>query len=618
MDLFRCESKKLLIHQKGLLILLAFMIAAVVFWVITDSPAAPDMELYRASYEKEVSRVEGALTKEKRNWIENAFSESFRAKQQLPQLYQAYYAGYLSAEEFEAQKITLQESAARYQGLNVLYEQYMYVRGSESNRWLFYTNGWDALLSKDVPNFFFIAAMVLLLLPLLCGEYGCEMDRLLLSTGYGSSVMGRQKCLLAILLAAGSSLAFEILRLVFCALKYGLPCPNAPIQSLQTFENCVFDVSLGNALVIILCIRMAGAVFLASFILAAAALTRNYALACLVVFSALLLPWLGLPDTLQYRLPIPLSWLRASGIFRGDEAAPSAEEELLFRHLAPNELFAHIAAACLLTALFLAVVLKRGRNALAPFGRAGRMLRFLPLLLIFLLSACGYSADTSVASLPFNSCRAASFCGDGFTVDAASGTDIVVKFFDGREESLLRSPFRGTQDILPAIYGTQDSVVCLVSYMVPEDLIRLSERKNRAIYRLIRVDLSSFDETVLFEAEASMENKWAFLDEARTFFLDEKNIYFILPQEVRQVDRRTHTVTALEIPTNKNVAFDGKKIFYLNEASCLSSYDPATGSTETWEDVAAGDFVLGPGGVSYTDLRKGGKRCFRLLDEPEP
>ena len=211
-----------------------------------------------------------------------------------------------------------------------------------------------------------------------------------------------------------------------------------------------------------------------------------------------------------------------------------------------------------------------------------------------------------------------SFCGDGFTVDAASGTDIVVKFFDGREESLLRSPFRGTQDILPAIYGTQDSVVCLVSYMVPEDLIRLSERKNRAIYRLIRVDLSSFDETVLFEAEASMENKWAFLDEARTFFLDEKNIYFILPQEVRQVDRRTHTVTALEIPTNKNVAFDGKKIFYLNEASCLSSYDPATGSTEIWEDVAAGDFVLGPGGVSYTDLRKGGKRCFRLLDEPEP
>ena len=92
MDLFRCESKKLLIHQKGLLILLAFMIAAVVFWVITDSPAAPDMELYRASYEKELAQVEGALTQEKRNWIENAFSESFRAKQQLPQLYQAYYA----------------------------------------------------------------------------------------------------------------------------------------------------------------------------------------------------------------------------------------------------------------------------------------------------------------------------------------------------------------------------------------------------------------------------------------------------------------------------------------------------------------------------------------------
>lgn len=613
MELFRFESKKMLIHQKGLLILLAFMAAAVAFWVITDSPAAPDMELYRASYEKELPQVEGALTQEKRNWIENAFSESFRAKQQLPQLYQAYYAGSLSKEEFEAQKATLQESAARYQGLNVLYDQYMYVRGSESDRWLIYTNGWDALLSRDAPNLFFIAALVLLLIPLLCGEYGCGMDQLLLSTGCGSSVMGRQKCVLAILLAAGLSLAFDLLRLAFCALKYGLPCPNAPIQSLQTFENCIFDVSLGNALVIILYVRMAGAVFLASFILAAAALTRNYAPACLTVFSTLLLPWLGLPDTLQYRLPIPLGWLRASGIFRGDKAASSTGEELLFRHLAPNELLSHIAAACLLTALFLAIVLKRGRNAMAPFGRAGRIFRFLPLLMVFLLSACGYSADVSAASLPFNSCQAASFCGDGFTVNADSGTGIVVKFSDGREESLLRSPFRGTQDILPAIYGTQDSVICLVSYMVPEDLVRLSERKNRTIYRLVRVDLSSFDETVLFEAEASMENKWAFLNEATAFFLDEKNIYFILPQEIRQVDRRTRTVTALDIPTNQNVAFDGKKIFYLNEACCLTSYDPATGNTEVWEDVAAGAFVLEPGGVSYTDLRKGGRRCFYPL-----
>ena len=370
MELFRFESKKLLIHQKGLLILLAFMAAAVAFWVITDSPAAPDMELYRASYEKELAQVEGALTQEKRNWIENTFSESFRAKQQLPQLYQAYYAGSLSKEEFEAQKATLQESAARYQGLNVLYDQYMYVRGSESDRWLIYTNGWDALLSRDAPNLFFIAALVLLLIPLLCGEYGCGMDQLLLSTGCGSSVMGRQKCVLAILLAAGSSLAFDLLRLAFCALKYGLPCLNAPIQSLQTFENCIFDVSLGNALVIILCVRMAGAVFLASFILAAAALTRNYAPACLTVFSVLLLPWLGLPDTLQYRLPIPLGWLRASGIFRGDEAASSAEEELLFRHLSPNELLSHIAAACLLTALFLAIVLKRGRDGPLWPGRA--------------------------------------------------------------------------------------------------------------------------------------------------------------------------------------------------------------------------------------------------------
>lgn len=619
MGIFCHELKKILLHQKGFLIILASMATAMIFWCVNDSPAKPDMELYQAEYKKELAEVEGPLTKEKSAWIENAFSDAFSAKQQLPKLYQKYYAGSISTEEFERRRIALQQSADRYQGLNVLYDQYMYVRESESNRWLLYTNGWDALLSNDMPNLFFIISLALLLIPFWCREYSCGMDQLILTTANGSKTLGQLKSILSLSLAAGLSLVFDSLYLFFCMLKYDLPCPNAPIQSLQTFENCIYDISLGKALIIVLCVRMVGAVFLSASILVTVTLTRKYASTCLMICCILFLPWLALPDTLQYRLPLPLAWLRASGIFRGDKISVSStgEDMLIFSHLSEGDLLFQSMAACLLITLSLFIVWKRGRNVLLRLDRPRIVSISVSLLLLACtLSSCSYTSENSTNVVPFNSSQASVFYGDTYIVDA-SDTNIVVEFSDNHQESLIRTPFRESQNSLSAVYGTPESITYFISYMESEDLVRLSERENHTIYRLLCVDLATFDETVLFEVESTKDNKWAFLSQVRAFFLDAENIYFILPQEIRQVNRRSHAVTALDISTSQNIAFDGSRIYYLNEACCLTSYDPVTGNSKVWKEIAASEFILGEKGIYYTDLNKNGQLCFYSLSTSE-
>lgn len=86
-----------------------------------------------------------------------------------------------------------------------------------------------------------------------------------------------------------------------------------------------------------------GAIFFATVILFAAVLTRKYALACFLVLSTLVLPLLALENSLLYRLPLPLCFMRATGFLYGDEIATDSitgENTLLFKHLSNMESFA--------------------------------------------------------------------------------------------------------------------------------------------------------------------------------------------------------------------------------------------------------------------------------------
>ena len=115
MEVFGYEFKKLMFHQKGWLIILVSVTSALLYWILADSPAVPDMELYRPAYDAELSEVEGPLTSEKKVWIDQAFSDVFAARQQLPELYREYYSGSLSESEFKKQEKSLRQSADRYQ-----------------------------------------------------------------------------------------------------------------------------------------------------------------------------------------------------------------------------------------------------------------------------------------------------------------------------------------------------------------------------------------------------------------------------------------------------------------------------------------------------------------------
>ena len=85
------------------------------------------------------------------------------------------------------------------------------------------------------------------------------------------------------------------------------------------------------------------------------------------------------------------------------------------------------------------------------------------------------------------------------------------------------------------------------------------------------------------------------------FFVDSNYIYY-LRSGIRRVELRTGKVSVLDIPTNHNVAFDGRTIYYIASDGILTCYDAETGETADVYGEAVNDFRLTTDGLIITTL----------------
>ena len=62
--------------------------------------------------------------------------------------------------------------------------------------------------------------------------------------------------------------------------------------------------------------------------------------------------------------------------------------------------------------------------------------------------------------------------------------------------------------------------------------------------------------------------------------------------------QRTHM---LDIPTKGNIAFDGRKIYFINENSLLTVYDTKTRKARPFQNMVAYDFCLTNQGLDFVN-----------------
>ena len=619
---FMYEVKKIMLCQRGLFYIALVLLFGTVWLVLSDNPVDIAMEQYKNEYEWYLEKVNGYCTEESSLYLEQEAERIAKAKERQNSLLENYYDGKISEREYKKESRETQKVLERQNGFEVIYQQYLYICENAGNRCFLQTNGWMGLLGKGTLNFILFLGILLIVTPVFCSEYSCQMDNLILTAREGRK-SALYKLLITTTVVLFLSLCISFIEYGFYKFKYGLPDGDYPIQSIRYFADSSKGMSLLEGYVSIGLLRMFGGVFLTIFLLFISVLAKRYALTLLTGAVSVMIPYIGLAKTSIYRLPLPLPFLLGTDFFAGDivmSDALTGDEKIIFAEVDMVTLLTLLFVSVLLCTLAVVWILWRNSNRwLMKAGQKKRGAAFA-VLVGLALAVTGCSGREKTGSVVYNSSADYDCMGYEIIRDAGDFEYSLKNTSTGETYPLARSPVFGVfsdEEEIRAFYVCPPYLYYTTSVM--ESYVNRVGNYNSNITKVsvVELNLNTFEEKTIFEQmtnsgrslmgiDYEAGDKWKFLDFHHAFFLNDDNLFFIGNDGITKVNRYTRKTVKLDIPANGNISFDGESIFYKNEQGVLTRYDVSGNETYTYENIVAYDFCMDEQSIYYVSRTDSG------------
>ncbi len=581
------EVKKMYIFQKGLIFIGLFILMHFIILYALDKPVNSHVEDNLTQYSFYLEKVRGHLSSQTEQFLQEESHLLNEAKVDTDKLYDSYYNGNLTERAFIQERSKLEEILKNQAGFDAIFEQYIYIREKPDERYFLNTNGWNALLGSENLDYFAVILILLLVTPIFCQEFENSMDSLTLTMKKG----GRTHAVCKILLVFISIIIICIisfgLTYLFYDIKYGLQNGNYPLQSLSFFSTSTKKLTLIHTYIYICLFKLFGYISFSVLIMFLSVCMKKYALTLFTSVAVIFLPYIGLDiSAIKYVYTGPLGFMIATGFFRGSQYKTDRFTDEI------QEIFKEIPVSCMLISFFalfclvifmIFMILKLRSNEWQRPKRKNLPETFILSSVLFLvtigITGCKQQSHYDV----YNYSSHMSFQNDQyhFYVDDSdlNNTRLVYKNLEtGEIHDLVKTPMQSSTKMERTLYGN-GNYIYYIKYHINKS--ELKDYVDRAA--IIEVDTRNFNEKVIFERNTNLEkkllmgtirlnNKDVVLQNIGSFFLNKKNIY-IIGSDVRQVNRVTGKTKILDIPTNANIAYNGKRIYYIGDRYQLSYYD---------------------------------------------
>ena len=593
MQMIIYEVKKMYLHHKGLVFLALFVLLSFLLLFASDKSFNPALEENKSQYTAYLDVVKGNLSTEKEQFLTDESRSLNEGKASLNKLYDNFYDGQMSEDDFDRERIPLEELLSNQDGFELIFEQYVYVRENPSQRFMLYRNGWDALLSNDSLDFLLILIILLLVTPVFCHEYDTSMDSLSITTKKGGKQQAICKIVLVLISVLVLSLISISLRYVFFDLKYGLDNGDYPLQSLSYFSTATKNLSLTETFIFVSSLKTLGFLSFAMAILFLSVCIKRYAFTLFSSIALIVIPFIGMgASTAKYLFTGPLGLMLGTGFFRGDIYVTDRfmdGTQQVFKEITPHAILILVAAVFSILALMMIIIAHLRSNVWNTRSdmKIKRDISISLLLCLIISASTGCAAPLQGADYPAYNLRSSMSYENTdyrFYVDDSDIANVKIVFEDkvtGEVRDFVRTPFQSSTNIAWTVYGN-GSYVYYMKYSLDKSEFR--EVIDRVF--VVEVDTRTFDEQVIFEKNIKLDNKifmdtiptnnadMFFLHAAHAFFVDaeKQNIYFIA-DDIRQVNIKTGKVTIINVPTNRSVAFDGVNIYFIGDRYQLSCYN---------------------------------------------
>lgn len=608
--MLKSELKKLLISRKGAILIAVFFLLELVGMLLFTKPNDKELEAHREVYESYLAPVEGALTPEKREWIESEMLRLNKVHAEMGQLKSEYYSGNISEEEYRTRFELLRPEDEKFPGFSKLYTQYIYVREAD-NRFFLYTGGWEVLLGNQTPDYLFLVLLVFLLTPVFCQEYDSQMEQILLTQKRSSNTYWLAKLLAALLTVFFLVLILQIARLLLCAVHFGLPHGNFSLQSLVTYGNTQKSLTLWQAFAFQFAVTEIGYLYVAVILLFFSVLFQKFHLVVMAGLVSFILPFLTMSDYASLiRIPGPWAFTLGSVYLNSSVSyldSQTGKQVTVFSEVSWGELAVLLAAVAVICALLILYIKRKNTNyhsrpkekCLAALSAC-----FLALLL------CGCQrTDTPIT---YNTGEAHWFeNGQYLALYEDMGTRILYDKASGKVYSFPLDAFSAemTYPVSPFFY--QDGKLYYIRAF--EQYQQGSSESPWGYYALSEIDMQTMQESSRYTWHTG--NKWFFglldwesekpdVSFISGFFLHGNDMYFLINSDLFKMNLTTGKYeTYLSFPNSTNYAYDGENLYYTDSYNRLVIHNLDSGEETALEDVIARDFVLTPEGIYYLNQR---------------
>lgn len=296
--LWRSEVKKLLLTQKGLLILAVCLILKCrILWGIPERKDSRIL-LSQKQYDSYLSRLSGENTREKADWILGEYAECKALRDSRKAMQDRYAAGELTEEDWTAYAQALNQAELHINSAQLFAEkaeQFLAQDPALPPAHYIYEYGWQTVFSiLLVPDVFLLFGVLLLAAQCFSAEAASGMLPVLLAARNGRTRLFFAKLWALLTVCAFGALASGGVEAVVFLLRGFCGDGDVPLYSITLFSGCPLGWLLWRGYVIGLLARSLGALLLAGMLYGLSVWVKStanllFTAVCILVVPLLLL-----------------------------------------------------------------------------------------------------------------------------------------------------------------------------------------------------------------------------------------------------------------------------------------------------------------------------------------
>lgn len=223
-----------------------------------------------------------------------------------------------------------------YSVMEEVYSDYQYVLKSPESHYFLTNDGFELFMLHMDIDWILLFLIVLLSLQLISKDYASGVIQITQTSKLGRGKFATVKAGIMLVTTMVMSIVFQLLQIICYGATNGLASFDAPIQSIQAFENLEKELTVVQAWICVVILRMVAYIIFGMIVFGIAAFCKNSAFCIFIGVGIVFLPLYLLSGTYHqeiiYQTLTPVGTLNGYGFLLGSNK-PDLELDYFFQEL---------------------------------------------------------------------------------------------------------------------------------------------------------------------------------------------------------------------------------------------------------------------------------------------